>query len=126
MKIILYIVINDKVHLALILAAPSRPPRRRHFKTPVVIDNGSEILKVGLADGAFPAVSMPTIVGRLKKDIESFRHRSDVFFGNQVARKYGLVCVDYPMVGEWCHMKIVSRGLVAWKVMLEIKHKIQA
>ncbi|XP_071502994.1 uncharacterized protein [Diadema antillarum] len=78
-------------------SSASAPPPRRLYNTPVIIDNGSEVIKAGLADGSTPSVTMPAMVGRLKEDIESFRQRSNVYVGGALSKKYGLVCVNHPM-----------------------------
>lgn len=68
------------------------------------------MLRAGLADGVAPSVTMPTVVGRLKKDIESYRHRKDVYVGNELTKKYGLVCVNYPLRGRIMVVQLIFEG----------------
>nr|XP_054759396.1 mucin-5AC-like [Lytechinus pictus] len=92
-------------------SSPGQSRHRRHFNTPIIIDNGTSMVRAGLADGVAPSVTIPTVVGRLKKDLESFRHRKDLYVGNELTKKYGLVCVSNPMKGglidNWSELEYI-------------------
>jgi len=46
------------------------------FKTPIVLDTGSGVMKAGFSDQELPSVIFPTIIGLPKYEVMSWQIRS--------------------------------------------------
>jgi len=77
---------------------------------PVVIDNGSGVLKAGFAGVDHPKVLFPTYVGRPKhKRVMAGAVEGDYFVGRKAEELRGLLKVSYPLehgvVRDWNDME---------------------
>lgn len=79
---------------------------------PVVIDNGSGVVKAGFAGGEVPKHVFPSIVGRPKHTrVMAGALEGDVFVGNKAEEYRGLLTLKYPIehgiVTDWLDMETI-------------------
>jgi len=77
---------------------------------PVIIDNGSGIIKAGLAGQDQPKCQLPSIVGRPKHSrVMAGAVEGDSFIGNRAQELRGILSISYPMehgvVKNWQDME---------------------
>ncbi|XP_071501807.1 actin, non-muscle 6.2-like [Diadema antillarum] len=84
----------------------------------VVIDNGSGVLKAGLAGNDYPSVVFSSVVGKLKKQpsvqsLEPSRLPVREYVGSDAQRKRDLLNLTYPidhgMISDWDAMETIWR-----------------
>ncbi|KAH7696561.1 Actr1a-prov protein [Aphelenchoides avenae] len=76
---------------------------------PVVIDNGSGVIKAGFAGEPLPKCKFPNFVGRVKhKRVMAGALEGDIFVGPDAEEHRGLLTLKYPMehgvVTDWADM----------------------
>eukprot|EP01100_Stratorugosa_tubuloviscum_P003161 TRINITY_DN174_c2_g3_i1.p1 TRINITY_DN174_c2_g3~~TRINITY_DN174_c2_g3_i1.p1 ORF type:complete len:379 (-),score=186.20 TRINITY_DN174_c2_g3_i1:3-1139(-) len=81
---------------------------------PVVIDNGSGILKAGLAGSEQPKCVFPSFVGRIKhKRVMPGAIEGENFVGSRAEEQRGLLKISYPIehgiVTNWNDMELIWR-----------------
>eukprot|EP01100_Stratorugosa_tubuloviscum_P012773 TRINITY_DN6160_c1_g2_i1.p1 TRINITY_DN6160_c1_g2~~TRINITY_DN6160_c1_g2_i1.p1 ORF type:complete len:384 (-),score=179.72 TRINITY_DN6160_c1_g2_i1:73-1224(-) len=73
--------------------------------TPIVIDNGSSFLRVGIATENEPSFILPTLTGNLQKDFKSIFFKDNNFIGDEVQKRRGILdlkpCVKDGVVVNW-------------------------
>jgi len=77
---------------------------------PVVIDNGSGIIKAGFAGADHPKILFPTYVGRPKHTrVMAGAVEGDHFVGRKAEERRGLLKIKYPLehgiVKDWADME---------------------
>eukprot|EP00808_Paulinella_micropora_P028903 g31799.t1 len=77
---------------------------------PVVIDNGSGLLKAGFAGNEQPKLVFPTYVGRPKHvKVMVSSHEGDLFVGDKARELRGILLLNYPMqhgvIRDWKDMQ---------------------
>jgi len=83
---------------------------------PVVIDNGSGVIKAGFAGAEVPKCVFPSIVGHPKHvRIMAGAVEGDTFIGKRAEELRGLLRVNYPMshgtITDWDDMELIWRHL---------------
>ena len=81
---------------------------------PIVMDNGSGMIKAGFAGDDNPRCSFPSVVGRPKhKNIMQGMGNKDLFVGDEAQSKRGILSMSYP----------IEHGIVtAWDDLEKIWH----
>ena len=85
---------------------------------PVIIDNGSGIIKAGLAGQDQPKCIFPSIVGRPKHArVMAGAVEGDTFIGNRAQDLRGILSISYPMehgiVQNWQDMERIWQHIYA-------------
>lgn len=81
------------------------------MKPAVVIDNGTGMIKAGIAGDEAPKVYFPTVVGYAKFELLEGGHEKDCYIGEQAINKKGILTLKYPL----------SNGIVQnWEDMQKI------
>ncbi|XP_002741556.1 uncharacterized protein LOC100374707 [Saccoglossus kowalevskii] len=80
------------------------------YNKAVVLDNGSDVLKVGLAGDYLPSASIPTLVGRIRDSVESASSKeTNTFVGDDALANQGILSFDYPVedgiIDNWSDME---------------------
>lgn len=81
------------------------------FKQALVIDNGSGLMKAGLAGEERPSLVFPSYVGRPKyqKVLPGSMHEPEYFVGTEAEQNRGLLKLKYPLshgiVENWTDME---------------------
>lgn len=86
----------------------------RHLKTAIVMDNGSQFLKVGLIDEKKPSIELPNVISRDK--VESFNHR---FIGLEAVKNCTISPFEYPITGG--HVKNWDDVESIWRHIFDAK-----
>ncbi|CAL8315123.1 unnamed protein product [Lota lota] len=83
---------------------PAHQPTISDFKTPIVLDTGSGVMKAGFADEELPKVIFPTIIG-LPKYEEMMNNSSERegFIGHDAQHMRGVLALRYPMKNGVIH-----------------------
>ncbi|XP_070577135.1 actin, plasmodial isoform-like [Ptychodera flava] len=123
---------DDDVEL---LGAAAPKPRRREttaygtasdifspwYNKAVVIDNGSDVLKIGLAGGYIPSITMPTIVGR-KRGYDLSERDRHTYIGDDALANQGVLGFDYPIeggvVGNWSDLERIWDHVFTYELAL--------
>jgi len=85
------------------------------FKQALVIDNGSGLIKAGLAGEERPSLVFPSYVGRpkYKKVLPGSMHEPEYFVGSEAEQNRGLLKLRYPLehgiVENWTDMENIWR-----------------
>ncbi|OMJ72918.1 hypothetical protein SteCoe_28509 [Stentor coeruleus] len=85
------------------------------FKQALVIDNGSGLMKAGLAGEERPSLVFPSYVGRpkYKKVLPGSMHEPEYFVGTEAEQNRGLLKLRYPLshgiVENWADMENIWR-----------------
>lgn len=85
------------------------------FKQALVIDNGSGVMKAGLAGEDSPSLIFPSFVGRAKhqKVLPGSMHEPDYYVGNEAEQNRGLLRLRRPLshgiVENWTDMENIWR-----------------
>ena len=86
-----------------LISAASSSRRRFLNETAIVLDNGSEILKAGMAGGYLPEVIIPNVIGRRKSETSGdqvrARTKKAVIGHDVMGNKHGVMSFDYPIEG---------------------------
>ncbi|OMJ68374.1 hypothetical protein SteCoe_6443 [Stentor coeruleus] len=85
------------------------------FKQALVIDNGSGLMKAGLAGEERPSLVFPSYVGRpkYKKVLPGSMHEPEYFVGTEAEQNRGLLKLRYPLshgiIENWADMENIWR-----------------
>lgn len=63
----------------------------------IVLDNGSSICRAGFAGESMPRSIIPSVVARVRKSIDIYGVCSDIYIGNNVYWKAGILSLKYPI-----------------------------
>ncbi|KAM6224738.1 actin-related protein T3 [Rhynchocyon petersi] len=95
-----------------------------HYQLPVVIDNGSGVIKAGLAGSREPKFVYPNIVGRSKNQNLVAEGLEEVFMGDQAQEQQSLLSLSYPvdrgLVTSWGDMELM------WKHIYDCNLKLKS
>ncbi|XP_004618942.2 actin-related protein T3 isoform X2 [Sorex araneus] len=94
-----------------------------YYQVPVVIDNGSEVIKAGLAGSREPQFVYPNIIGRAKGHNLTSEGAPELYVGDQAQERRNALSISYP----------VERGLITswgdmenmWKHMYDHNLKLK-
>ncbi|XP_041660757.1 uncharacterized protein LOC121521087 [Cheilinus undulatus] len=68
------------------------------FKTPIVLDTGSGLMKAGFADQDLPNVVFPTIIGRPKyEEIMNGNLERETYIGHEAQHMRGVLALQHPI-----------------------------
>ncbi|XP_072106143.1 uncharacterized protein [Mobula birostris] len=68
------------------------------YKTPLVLDTGSGLMKAGFADQELPTTIFPTVIGRPKyESVCNGRNQQDVYIGHDAQHLRGVLSLHYPL-----------------------------
>lgn len=68
------------------------------FKTPIVLDTGSGLMKAGFADQDLPSTIFPTIIGQPKyEEIMNGNLERETYIGHEAQHMRGVLALKYPM-----------------------------
>ncbi|XP_032876725.1 uncharacterized protein LOC116973120 isoform X2 [Amblyraja radiata] len=68
------------------------------YKTPIVFDTGSGLMKAGFADQELPTTIFPTLVGRPKyENVYIGRNQQDIYIGHSAQHMRGVLSLHYPL-----------------------------
>ncbi|XP_069743470.1 uncharacterized protein [Narcine bancroftii] len=68
------------------------------YKTPIVLDTGSGLIKAGFADQQLPTAIFPTVIGRPKyENICNRRGQQDIYIGHDAQHMRGVLSLNYPL-----------------------------
>nr|XP_023666047.1 uncharacterized protein LOC111843059 isoform X2 [Paramormyrops kingsleyae] len=80
------------------------------FKTPVVLDTGSGLMKAGFADQDLPTAVFPTVIGVPKyEEVMTWCTERETYIGHEAQQMRGVLALKYPMkhgiVQNWDEME---------------------
>lgn len=80
------------------------------LEDPLIIDNGSGVVKAGFAGEQYPCVTFPSVIG-LPKPYESIQYDKQLYVGDEVENLQGALLVKYPLahgkVEHWEYMEAI-------------------
>ncbi|TRY87736.1 hypothetical protein DNTS_031803 [Danionella cerebrum] len=84
------------------------------YKTPVVLDSGSGMIKAGFADQEFPAAVFPSIIGRPKyEEVMCGGEERSLFIGKEAQQMRGVLRLQRPIrqgsVTHWDELEMLWR-----------------
>ena len=87
-----------------------------------MIDNGSEMLKVGFAGDFQPRYTVPSVVGRFRSGIapDTASAKREAFIGYDATRRKSLMSFDYPLSGNF----ILVDGFILVIIRSLLKHRL--
>ncbi|XP_072030929.1 uncharacterized protein [Amphiura filiformis] len=96
-----------------------------HSETAIVLDNGSEILKAGMAGSYLPSIVIPTVIGRQSEtsgDLARAKTKR-AFIGHEVmGSKHGAMSFDYPIedgiVDNWNDLEAIWEHVMLQELAL--------
>ncbi|XP_028996523.1 uncharacterized protein LOC114849351 [Betta splendens] len=85
-----------------------------YFKTPIVLDTGSGLMKAGFADQDLPSVLFPTIIGMPKyEEVMNGDMEKETYVGHEAQRMRGVLILKHP----------IKNGIIRnWEDMEKIWH----
>ena len=100
------------------------------FKQALVIDNGSGLIKAGLAGEESPAFVFPSFVGRPKhkKVLPGSSHDPEYYVGTEAEQNRGLLklkyCIEHGVVEDWTEMENIWRHIYHLQGILPQDHPV--
>jgi centractin len=96
---------------------------------PVVIDNGTGLMKAGFAGEESVKCTFPSYVGRPKhKRVMAGAAEGDVFIGNKAEEMRGILTLKYPMahgiVEDWNDMELIWRHIYSDMKVIAEEHPV--
>lgn len=96
---------------------------------PVVIDNGTGIMKAGFAGEESVKICFPAFVGRPKhKRVQGLAAEADFFLGTQAEELRGILTLRYPMahgvVQDWNDMELIWRHIYSEMKVVAEEHPV--
>ncbi|XP_006861877.1 PREDICTED: actin-related protein T3 [Chrysochloris asiatica] len=86
-----------------------------YYQLPVVLDNGSGVIKVGLAGSREPQFVYPNIIGRAKGQTLAAKDLEKLFAGDQAQERRSSLSISYPMehglITSWGDMEIMWKHI---------------
>ncbi|XP_041831227.1 uncharacterized protein LOC121633367 isoform X1 [Melanotaenia boesemani] len=81
-----------------------------NFKTPIVLDTGSGLMKAGFADQKYPNIIFPTIIGMPKyEEIMNGDLQKETYIGHNAQHMRGVLALKHPMkngvIQNWDEME---------------------
>ncbi|XP_067098168.1 uncharacterized protein [Osmerus mordax] len=81
-----------------------------NYKTPIVLDTGSGLMKAGFADQDLPSTIFPTIIGLPKyEEIMNGNFERETYIGHEAQHMRGVLTLKYPMkngiISNWDDME---------------------
>ncbi|XP_028295953.1 uncharacterized protein LOC114457963 isoform X5 [Gouania willdenowi] len=81
-----------------------------HFKTPIVLDTGSGLMKAGFADQDLPSVLLPTIIGLPKyEEMINGHYERELYLGHNAQHMRGVLTLKHPIqngiIRNWDEME---------------------
>ncbi|KAG8511467.1 Actin-related protein T3 [Galemys pyrenaicus] len=93
------------------------------YQLPVVIDNGSGVLKAGLAGSREPAFIYPNIIGRSKSHNWPAEKSLETCVGDQAQRRRSSLSISYPvergLVNSWGDMENMWKHIYDYNLKLK-------
>ncbi|XP_016103438.1 actin-like [Sinocyclocheilus grahami] len=82
------------------------------YKTPIVLDTGSGLIKAGFADQDLPTTVFPTVIGRPKyEDVMNGSVDRELYVGHDAQHMRGVLVLKYPIrngiVSSWDEMEMI-------------------
>ncbi|XP_052443188.1 uncharacterized protein LOC127984526 [Carassius gibelio] len=86
----------------------------RDYKTPIVLDTGSGLMKAGFADQDLPTTVFPTVIGRPKyEEVMNSSVDRELYVGHDAQHMRGVLTLKYPIrngiVTNWDEMEMIWR-----------------
>ncbi|XP_045707565.1 actin-related protein T3 isoform X1 [Phyllostomus hastatus] len=86
-----------------------------NYQRRVVIDNGSGVVKAGLAGSREPQFIYPNIIGRAKGHSCAAEGAQELWVGDQAQERRGSLCINYPvergLITSWGDMEITWKHI---------------
>ncbi|XP_073709140.1 uncharacterized protein [Garra rufa] len=84
------------------------------YKTPIVLDTGSGLMKAGFADQDLPTTVFPTVIGRPKyEEVMNGSLDRELYVGHDAQHMRGVLTLKYPIrngiVSNWDEMEMIWR-----------------
>ncbi|XP_066543868.1 uncharacterized protein LOC136711397 isoform X2 [Amia ocellicauda] len=74
------------------------PVEVSYFKTPIVLDTGSGLMKAGFADHDLPTTIFPTVLGWPKyEEVLNGNYERETYIGHEAQHMRGVLTLKYPM-----------------------------
>ncbi|XP_062406625.1 uncharacterized protein LOC134097699 isoform X2 [Sardina pilchardus] len=82
------------------------------FKTPIVLDTGSGLMKAGFADQSLPTTIFPTVIGVPKyEEVMNGHFERETYIGHDAQHIRGVLALRYPMkngiIRNWDDMEMI-------------------
>ncbi|XP_041951224.1 uncharacterized protein LOC121711587 isoform X4 [Alosa sapidissima] len=82
------------------------------FKTPIVLDTGSGLMKAGFADQSLPTTIFPTVIGVPKyEEVMNGHFERETYIGHDAQHMRGVLALRYPMkngiIRNWDDMEMI-------------------
>uniref|UniRef100_A0A673H2N7 Uncharacterized LOC107717042 n=1 Tax=Sinocyclocheilus rhinocerous TaxID=307959 RepID=A0A673H2N7_9TELE len=82
------------------------------YKTPIVLDTGSGLMKAGFADQDLPTTVFPTVIGRPKyEEVMNGSVDRELYVGHDAQHMRGVLALKYPIrngiVSSWDEMEMI-------------------
>uniref|UniRef100_A0A8C1VE80 Si:ch211-241j12.3 n=1 Tax=Cyprinus carpio TaxID=7962 RepID=A0A8C1VE80_CYPCA len=82
------------------------------YKTPIVLDTGSGLMKAGFADQDLPTTVFPTVIGRPKyEEVMNGSVERELYVGHDAQHMRGVLTLKYPIrngiVSNWDEMEMI-------------------
>nr|XP_010950424.1 actin-related protein T3 [Camelus bactrianus] len=94
-----------------------------YYQLPVVIDNGSGMIKAGLAGSWEPLFVYPNITGRTKSQTSAAERAQEVFVGDQAQERRNSLSIRYPvergLITSWGDMEIMWKHIYDYNLKLK-------
>ncbi|XP_032752683.1 actin-related protein T3 [Rattus rattus] len=92
------------------------------YQPPVVIDNGSGMIKAGLAGAREPQFVYPNILGRTKNHSSAADSKQELRVGDQAQERRSFLSISYPvergLISSWGDMEIMWKHIYDYNLNL--------
>ncbi|XP_041109652.1 uncharacterized protein LOC121317607 isoform X2 [Polyodon spathula] len=95
--------VHDSLHSGALMEASD-------YRTPIVLDTGSALMKAGFADQDLPTTIFPTVIGWPKyKEVMNGKFEREAYIGHDAQHMRGVLSLKYPMqhgiIQSWDEME---------------------